>query len=225
MSAQNQGASVLSDGASASDRYSRLSQLFTAGWKEELVLSDNAYGVTVGGVSAGADVSLVAGGGAGTTIDSDQPELIVSVPSGYYMIPLFFHCAAQVDLDADAEVGNIILFADRTQGLFTSPTGTQGTIVPLLDGGSAGVGNAWHTITADITDPVVSQLLDYQTIRAADAGAAASEQVIQLVSHWDPSVPTILQGPCSVVACWGGTAAVNAMCVFHWAELPSNVFA
>ena len=54
-------------------------------------------------------------GGNGTVIDSNQPELAVGTPAGYYHIPLGFTAACKVDLDADAEEGSIILFGDTTQ--------------------------------------------------------------------------------------------------------------
>ena len=217
---------VSSDGQVGDLRMSRLGQLFTADWKTSLVLGGYAFNVTVGDLAnAGGDVALVTGGGNGTVVDSDQPELIVGVTAGYVMIPLFFQCALSADLDADAEVANIALFADTTQAPPTSVTGVTETPISLVGTGvHTSVARAYSAVTADITDPVCSIMLGFKNIRAADAGSAASEQVYGIDYTYDPSVPVILRGPCSVVACVGGTAAVTTAMTFHWAELPEGYF-
>lgn len=224
--AQQQGPSVSSDGQLRDLTGDRLGSLFTAGWKERLILGGYGYTVSVGSVSAGGDVALVTGGGAGTTIDSDQPELIVSVGTGYFLVPLGFHAAAQVDLDADAEVGNILLFADITQAVAaTGVTGTAATVVPMIDGGAASVAYGWHTVTGDVTDPVASLVLGYATVRNADNGTAGNSVDVSLRLDYDPSYPRFLAGPCSIVACWGGTAAVTASAILDFAVLPAAAVA
>lgn len=208
-------------GEEAEGRFSLADQLFTAGWREELLLSGCCFGVTVGGISAGGDVSLITGGGAGTTIDSDQPELIVSVPAGYYLIPLRAQGAFRVDLDADAEVGDVLLFADTTQAAPATATATAETPVPLLGGDTASVARAWSAVTADITDPVLSHLLAYVTVLQSQTTAASiSNQT--LVLDYQPKSPPILKGPCSIVLCWGGTAAVTGLASLEWAEIPAT---
>lgn len=221
--ARQRGATARGAGEQASGRFSLMDQLLTAGWREELLLAGHCYGVTVGGISAGADVSLVQGGGNGTTIDSDQPELVVGVPAGYYHIPLRCQVSAQVDLDADGEVGNILLFADTTQCVAaTGVTGTAETPVPLLGGGPESIARVWSAITGDITDPVLSHLLAFETIRAMDAGTAASQPTVNFSLNYQPLSPPILKGPCMAVLCWGGTAAVNGLATYEWAEIPNS---
>lgn len=224
-SIQQIGPALGVDGNDVDVRMTRMQQVFTANWREELLMGGYCYSVSVGGISAGGDAALVTGGGAGTVIDSDQPEVIVSVPSGYYLIPLEFQASAQVDLDADAEVGNILLFADVTQAVAaTGVTGTAGTAIPMLGGGPSSVARIWHTITADITDPIASMVLAYETVRGAEV-TAAGESVVKLSAFYQPMTPPLLVGPCSVVACWGGTAAVTAIATLKWAEVPASRFA
>lgn len=221
---QQSTASEFGDGTLTGLRQSRIRQLFTADWKQELMVSGRAFTVSVGGITAGADVLLVTGGGSGTVIDSDQPEMIVGVDAGFYMIPLAFTCATQVDLDADTEVGNIILFADTTQAPPASVTGVVETPSAVLDSGNhSSIARAFSAITADITDPVASINLGYATTRLS-AVSAASAFPVQLRLDFDPSVPHLLKGPCSVVAAWGGTAAVTGICSFTWAEVPITRF-
>lgn len=209
------------DGQLRQLRSTRSGQLFTADWKKELVLAGHVYSVTVGGISAGADVALIQGGGAGTTIDSDQPELAVGVPSGYTLIPLEFLFSGQVDLDADAEVGNVILFADLTQNIPAPVIASSTLETPsnMLDGGEAFPGYAQSAVTTDITDPVLSEMLVYETIRAAET-TAAGQLVARLSVDWKAETPFLMDGPCSLIACWGGTAAVSGMAKLVFACVP-----
>lgn len=201
---------------------SRLGQLFTAGWRDRLLLAGCCFNQTVGNAANGGGApALVTGGGAGTTIDSDQPELILGVDLGYYLIPLRAVGSAQVDLDADAETGEIVLFADLTQAPPTTATATAGVPVNLLDGGPAFPGRCFHTVTADLTDPVASMLLDYQCVREAEI-SAVSHVTVRLNMDYQPLTPPIIAGPCSLVACWGGTAAVPAMFSLDFAVIPKS---
>jgi hypothetical protein len=224
--AQQQGASPSGDGVTRDLRATRVGQLFVADWKTELVLAGRAYNVSVGGISAGADVALITGGGNGTTIDSDQPEMAVGTPTGYYHIPLGFEFAGQVDIDADQEEGNVLLFADTSQiiPLPIAASSTVETPQPLLGGGQAAVSSAQSAVTTDITDPVVSQILAFATTAGSQI-TAVGYAVPDLQCHWYPPFPILLKGPCSVIACWGGTAAVVGACSYFFAEVPIAQFA
>lgn len=220
--ARQRGITLRSAGESVKARMTLADQMMVAGWREELLLAGLCYGVTVGGISAGADVSLITGGGAGTTIDSDQPELVVGIPTGYYLIPLRAQGSFRVDLDADAEVGDALLFADTTQCVAaTGVTGTAETPVPLLGGGPDSIARCWSAVTADITDPVLSHLLAYETVREAEI-TAVSHVTVRLSLDYQPASPPIFKGPCQVVMCWGGTAAVAGLFTFEWAEIPAG---
>ena len=222
---QQRTANVVADGVVAGLRQSSIRQLFTANWKTELLLAGRCFEVTVGGIAAGAAEALITGGGAGTVIDSDQPEMIVGVRAGYYMIPISFRCAARVDLDAQGETGEILLFADTTQAPPGSVTGATETPAAMLASGNhSSVALAYSAVTADITDPLASRILDFETVINSDNGTAANAVNNQLKMNYEPSIPHLLKGPCSVVACWGGTAAVTAAASFIWAEVPINRF-
>jgi len=221
-----QGSAVIAaDGTYTAIRSTRAGQLFTADWKSELILAGLAYGVTVGGIAAGAAEALITGGGAGTTIDSDQPELQIGTPTGHYHIPLGFTFSGRCDLDADAETAQVLLFADTTsQG--DRPIAASSTVktpMNLLGGGESSVSYATSAVTTDITDPVCSHILAFRTLllEAAAAGSIAAD----LSVNWHPSFPIILKGPCAVYACWGGTAALPGACSYYWAEVPAARFA
>lgn len=213
-----------SEGSLGKLQATKLGQLFTADWKYRLLQAGCCYDVTVGNLAnAGGAPALITGGGGVTTIDSDRPELIVGVTTGWYMIPLVCDVTCSVDLDADAEIAEIIFFADTTQVVdATGITGTAETPSPLLGGGKASVARAWSAVTADLTDPVSSISLAHRRIRAMDAGTVASQQVADLFLHWEDSLPPVLKGPAQCVVCWGGTAAVPGTATLKWAEIPAS---
>lgn len=224
--AKQRNRELISDDGVGNLSMTRAQQLFTADWKKELLMAGYVYSFSpIAAAIAGGDETTpqVTGGGAGTVIDSDQPEIIVGCDAGYVMIPLEFHCSAKVDLDADTEVGNILLFADRTQAPPATATATTLTANNMLDGGPAFPGRAFHTVTADITDPVLSDLLVFETIREAEI-SAVSHVSVKLSAHYEPEIPHLLDGPCSVVACWGGTAAVTALAKLICACVPRERF-
>ncbi len=221
--AQQQDAALSQDGLRRALRSTRAGQLYTADWKTELVQAGYAFNVTVGGVSAGANVLLITGGGNGTTINSDVPEMAIGTPAGYFHVPLGFTCSIQQDFgNADADEANIILFADLEKRI-PAPviaSSTLETPLNLLDGGPDSVSRAMSAChTADIADPVCTVLLAYSTIQAAQVGAD-STVVGKLKCNFDPSFPSLFKGPCSVVACWGGTTAATGLASYTWAEVP-----
>lgn len=224
--AKQRNRELIADDGVGNVAMTRAQQLLTVDWKKELLMAGYVYSFSpIAAAIAGGDETTpqVTGGGAGTVIDSDQPELIVGCDAGYVLIPLEFQCSAKVDLDADTEVGNILLFADRTQAPPSTATATLATGNNMLDGGPSFPGRAFHTVTADITDPVLSDLLCFETVRSAEV-TAASEIVVKLSAYYQPEIPHLLDGPCSVVACWGGTAAVTALAKLIVACVPRERF-
>lgn len=203
---------------------SRLGQLFTAGWKERLLLAGCCYNVTVGDAANGGGAPAgIVGGGNGTTIDSDQPELAVGVPTGYYLIPLRFQGSAKVDLDADGEIGEAAFFADTVKNipLPVIASSTLETPTPMLGGGRASIAYAQSAVTTDIVDPVASVLLAYEAIQEAEV-TAAGVLVAKLSIHYEPDVPPIFKGPCSLIGVFGGTAAVTGLLTLDYAEIPAS---
>ena len=79
-----QGSAVIAaDGTYTAIRSTRAGQLFTADWKNELILAGLGFGVTIGSIAAGGAEALITGGGAGTIIDSDQPDMPFCPPTGH----------------------------------------------------------------------------------------------------------------------------------------------
>jgi len=204
----------------------KLGALFTADWKQQLILAGLAWSAKVGGITASADILPVVGGGNGTVIDTGQPEFIIGVPSGYYMIVLEASCAVY-NIPTSAAITNIVLFADRTMSpVEASVSATLQTPVNLLDGGATFPGTCYSAYTTDITAPICSELLDYVCSQDGGASSAASGGLTsrQIKMDYKPLAPSILAGPCQVELAFGGTAATSGMGVVKVAVVPASYF-
>lgn len=202
----------------------KLGALYTADWRTQLVLAGKVWTTGIGTLSAGADVGLIVGGGNGTTVDSDQPELILGVDAGYYLVPMEINVMCDMDADADGEYGEIVIFADTAAAPPTSATGTPGTLTPVncIDGGAGFPGRAYGGVTTDLTDPTMGIWLTGRYFNTADNGTAASALGQDLNLYYKPEYPRFIAGPCSLVVCFGGTAAVNGMISATFAAVPSS---
>ena len=81
---------------------------------DEMIARGMGRAVTVGALSTG-----IVGGGAGTVLDQNQPELAIAVPSGHVIRP--FYAAVQVQPGAagtDADETEILIAVDSL-GLWT----------------------------------------------------------------------------------------------------------
>lgn len=214
---------LMPDGYPGRLQGTRLGQLFTADWKMRLLLAGCCYNVTVGDAANAGDAPA---GIANTTLDSDQPEFAMGIPAGYYLIPIRFMCGVKCDQDADAETTEIVFYADTTQSI-PAPviaTSTLETPTPLFNVANAkpSVAYAQSAVTADITDPVGSMLLVCEISRLA-ATTAANVSVASNKALYQPKLPPILKGPCSLIASFGGTgiSAGTGFISVDWAEIPA----
>ena len=192
---------------------SLLGQLFTANWRQNFLLAGRLYNVTVGGLTAGGAETWLTGGGAGTTIDQDQPELIIGVDSGYYLFPvsLYVSCLVKLVGGGVGQSAKIIAMGDNSVGIPTSVTGTTETVTNMLDGGPSFPGRAYSGMTADLADPGVEILLASKNVTCSAVGTNAGPVVfnLDLDKEWD--TPPLLTGPCSIYVSWGGEVAVGGI--------------
>ena len=204
-------------------------------WKQWLVLKGYVWQFTTPstGPTAGGDSVGLTGGGSGTTIDGDQPDFIVSnSDDDWAMIPLDLQIhGVAVDIDADGEYASALWVADHTQAT-AAAAGVNNTAITgrNLLGLSATPVEGLHgrivaccVNTADITDPVTSDILVSSRIQAADAGVAASQQVNGIDAVYKPEYPYIMRGPSHILGYWGGTAAVTALASAKIAIVPWQV--
>lgn len=220
--------SVLLDGNEETARMSKLGQLFTADWKTRLLLAGRVYKVHIGAITADNAITQIVGGGNGTTMDMEQPEIIVGVDAGYYMIPIEIDVMVESDTDAPDDFMEILAIIDRTNAPPTSATATVTTPINALDGGPAFPGRCFTAVTADIEDPVLDELLMYRRFEVTAvvmAGAAADEDdaiVSSLSLHYEPQLPSIVAGPCSLVVMFDGAVATNGIATCTFACIPAS---
>ncbi len=187
-------------------------------WKPRFALAGKIWRAQVGGMTAGGDELLITGGGAGTTIDQDQPELAVSVPEGQVLVPVRIKVGAQVDLIADADVGSIIATVDRATALAAATSTTE---VPVNLNGQIATpcpATVLSAITADIADPVETEILDYVTARSVVLSSVGN-QAILVAMDYKPDYPEFILGPCTMYVYWGGTQAVPGIATVDFAVL------
>lgn len=192
---------------------------------DEMIAKGMGRAVTMGGLSTG-----LVGGGAGTVLDLDQPELVIGVPSGYVIRPIFMSCQVQVALVATDNDENEILFAIDSLGLW-SGDGTYTFEEPsnlrtdLAKGSACRAGSAF---TADMTttpnfgaaaDPVLDIELDrvVETFDIFSTGVSANLKTLKLV--YEPNYPEFIVGPASLLIYFGGTVAnVGGFAQVRWVE-------
>ena len=211
------------DGTHLAQRATRDGIPFIASWKQALLLEGRVFQVTVGSLSAGADIAPITGGGGNLVVDQDQPEFIIGVPNGLTLIPLDIMISVNGDVDADTEVIDIILTADTTSQGPSSVTGTIESPTNMITNGPGPRGTAFSAITSDITDPTVSMILDSETLTEA-AVTVVNALVYSLKLHYAPKIPVLLKGPASLYGYWGGTADATGVASIVYAEVPESRF-
>ena len=169
--------------------------------------------VTVGAFSTG-----IVGGGAGTILDLDQPELVIGVPAGVVIRPLRFSAQVQVALvAADNEENEILLAVDSLgawngDGTFTLETPSNMRTSSLV-GSACAVGSAFSAdmTTKPVNGPAADPVLDIELARAVETFDIFSTGVGVLLKRidllYEPIHPPYLVGPASLIVYFGGTVA------------------
>lgn len=203
-----------------------LGELFTADWKQRLLRAGFLYRLTVGTITVNVNVLRVTGGGDATFIELEQPEIGIGVSAGYFLIPVEIKVGCYVDIDNDDEDGNIIATTDRTQNIPSLSAITRIDEVPvnMLDGSRSFPGTAISAVETDLTTPVVTEILDYETIKGCFSGSAATLLTTYLKMNYQPRVPSVVAGPGAIYVYWGGLAAVSAIATVVFGCVPSSYF-
>lgn len=193
----------------------------------------DGYGrrVTVGAFSTG-----IVGGGAGTVLDLDQPEVAIAVPSALVIRPIHLEIVVQGGIStADSDEVEALIAVDSLgywtgDGTFTSENPSN--MNSKFDKGSGcKVGSAF---TADMTttprnngtaaDPVLDMELVSVVETADQAGTAANAVYRQIRLVYMPAHPEWLEGQCTLLGYWGGTiATVGGFARFAWVEAPPDI--
>ncbi len=209
-----------SEGDDVFIRALRDGSLVMADWKQALILEGKAFTVTVGALT-----TPITGGGQGTIIDLDQPDFLLSIPSGTSIMPIRIEVNIQQPLlAADADEVEVLLAVDQDKAW--DATGTWTTTPTIYNyntlRSNASVCQARESASADTTDPVLDIELARRVITADDqdsTGVLWGDMQMQ----YEPKNPPVINGPAMLIIYWGGTVETLAFANVTWIELPTSV--
>lgn len=182
-------------------------------------------------VSIGAFSTAIQGGGAGTILDIDQPEGVVSVPANttIRLVRVSVQCHVPL-LAADADESEILLAVDRANswdgdGTFTTE-GVFNLRTDLGGGTNSGPVQAASAFTADMlaggADPVLGLELA-RSVMTADSQTAVGVLWAKLDLLYEPKHPPFIVGPAAVYLYWGGTVATTGFAQVQFVAFPSGL--
>src|SRR3990167_7693437 len=197
--AQTGGVVIAGEGDQRQVRGSRDGAVFQAPWIQGLVLEGRCYMIQVGALT-----TPIVGGGNGTIIDLDQPEVNIGVPSGTTILPFRVNVECESSAtEADDDIGEIVVGFDRlatnTGGTFTDEVAvnlrTDNPNSSLTDPNSA------YTVD-QTTAPTVIELARLQRQPIVDVSSVARDNTT-LHLRYEPSVVPVLVGPAQLLVYWG----------------------
>ncbi len=193
--------------------------LCVADWRQAFIARGFGWHVQVGALT-----TPITGGGDGTVLDLEQPELAINVPTGYTMVPLRIAVECQVGVQTtDAHENEIVIGFDRTQ---VQTAGTSTTEVPAnmrSDITAAAPFTSYSAYTADgVAAPVITELarkagqVDLQ-------GTAATLNVYQFDLLYEPLNPLFIVGPAHIAVYFGGNIALPGFIQASVLAFPSTL--
>lgn len=190
-------------------------------WVQAYIDAGYGFQVTVGAFS-----TPVTGGGAGTVLDQDQPELVLSVPSGVaiWLYRVTAQCLTPL-IATDADESEILLALDKdTASNAGSGTGTVETPLNLrMNNNNTSSVTAVSANTSNITNPTLDMELARAIVVGDVQGTAANALWGQLALNYEPKRIPLLVGPCAVYLYWGGTVATTGFAQAEWIEPPASI--
>lgn len=213
-------AQSVSEGAEVFLRMLRDGSLVSSNWIQAAIFKGLGHIVNVGAFS-----TPITGGGNGTIIDQDQPEFVVSVPSGTSIMPIRIEVTCQVPLiAADSNEAEILVAVDQDTTGVTGATDTDETIYnlnTLISVASSCTATSYTSVNLT-TAPVLDIELMHKVLVGDVQGTAANANWGELYGLYEPLAVPILNGPCNLIGYWGGTVAVTGFASIQWVEFPTS---
>lgn len=178
-----------------------------ADWRQAFIARGFGWHVDVGSFS-----TAITGGGNGTILDADQPELAIDVPNGTTLIPLRFHfeVGPGVQTTDDHEV-EALLAVDRTA--VSGGTATNGTVETPVNMRTDKIGgcpcSAVSAVTTNLTAGFTLGLELMHVRQSENFGDATGTELAQLTLLYEPLYPVFIVGPATVLGYWGGDIAAT----------------
>lgn len=175
---------------------------------------------------SGAFSTPGAGGGASAVIDQDRPNMLISVASGYTLIPLRIHVCAQAPiLASDSDEAEILIAADiaaAAAGIGSATTAVTPVNMRTSTSGSCPA-TVYKTLSANITNPTLGVELAHKVIVGDVQGIAANAMWTGLECVYEPVTPVFLVGPCAIYVYHGGTVATTGFINADFACIASTL--
>jgi hypothetical protein len=183
-------------------------------WKQARVFAGEAYHVSVGAVT-----TPITGGGAGTVYDTDQPEFVVSVPSGRAIMPIRIHIQMQQPLLAtDADESEALIAVDRLSAGSAGTSTLEVAFNMRTDNPAASGCTVWSAYTGNMT---AEPTLGIELARSVTVGDVQSAVGVAITKHellYEPETSPLIVGPASLIGYWGGTVATPGFAEIQWVE-------
>ncbi len=201
-------------------RATRDGSLYAFPWKQGLVFEGRAFHVSVGALS-----TPIQGGGAGTIIDLEQPEFVLSIPSGTSVMPLRIAVQLKTPLLAtDSDVVESLIAVDRTTSDTTGITATAETIFNMKTSNPiASACTAKSAATGDITAPPTLGIELEHRLYTADSQTAVGTTWGDMQYVYEPAASPLIVGPATLFVYWGGTVATSGYAEIEWAEFATSL--
>lgn len=195
--------------------------LLVSDWKQALVARGFGWHADAGAFSTPA-----AGGGAAAVIDQDRPNMLISVGSGFTIIPIRIHVCCQTPLIAtDSDEAEILIAADiaaaaagiTTQTTVETPSNMKSNVVTGCPA------TVLSTVSANITNPTLGLELGHAVLIGDVQGTPANALFGELKLLYEPLTPPLLVGPCAVYVYHGGTVATTGFINADFIVVPSSL--
>lgn len=213
------------DGVRVPIRAFRDGSLVNVDWKQALVGEGIVHKVTIGSLTT----PIRGGGGAGTIVDIDKPDVGLNVPAGKTIIPLKIDLQMLVTaMTTDADEAEAFFAVQRNDTVVPVTTFVTETpynaLTSLAD--TSGI-NFYSGMQSDVVmttsgiDPsptfdLARMFINYETI--TEVGVKSNR--FDLTYRADPG--DILEGPACLLGYWGGTRQAWAFVTLMWAEFDSG---
>lgn len=189
------------------DLRSVLGGLLAADWRAALAARGYGWHIDVGSLS-----TPITGGGNGTILDADQPELAIDVPSGTCMVPIRIDVACQIPLGAtDSDESEIAILLDRTA--VSGGTATNGTVESPMNMRTNKTGGCPLTVVSAVTTNLSAGFTASadlaHAVKIFETKTDVSVMWTDLTLRYEPIIPLFICGPATLLVYWGGTVATT----------------
>jgi hypothetical protein len=180
-----------------------LGSVLSADWRQAMIARGYGWHVQVGALT-----TPITGGGDGTVLDLEQPELAINCPSGYAMVPLRIAVECQVGLQTtDAHENEIVIGVDRTQVQVAGTSTAESPMNMRTDITTACPFTSFSAYTADgNATPIITELA--RKAAQVDVQSAVGVNVYQFDLVYEPLNPLMIVGPANISVYFGGSIAL-----------------